>query len=376
MNKIAYISNLDYNKSSGGWSGINVNMYNQLKKYFRVEYIGPINPPFVYYEKVISKIIRNLGFRGGFSFFSEKRLQKINELYSCKCNSTPDFYFFFGNTPWIKIKPNKPYFVYMDADFITYLKVFSDYPSFSEKSIKRIANQEKIWLENAHAIFFGSHWIMNETIKNLDLPNVKNKYKVVNTGGHIPIPEKDNYQYRANDLKLLFISLNFEKKGGHDAVNIFLEIKKTLPNTILTIIGERPPEEVLNTEGIQYIGRLSKSKTDELNKMEQEFQKASFLIHPTKMDTMGAIIPEANYFGTPAVASNRFGIPDLIQDENTGILIDDEEDYAIVASKIITLFMDKTEYMDTRKNARNFAIGNFSWDAIGEKINQFIVNKS
>lgn len=373
--KIAYVSNLQLTESSGGWSGINVNIYSQLSKYFSVDYLGPINPNFVLHEKVLAKLARELGLKSDFSFFSEKRLNKIKDEFSDFSSEDNDAYFFFGNTPWIKIKPNKPYYVYMDADFITYLKVFSEFSKFSEKSIARIAAQEKQWLKNATAIFFGSNWILNETIKNLGLTKNLGKHFVVNTGGHIPIPNRDGYHYNANSINLLFIALNFEKKGGYDAVKIFQEIKKVMPNTLLNIIGEKPPVNVLEINDVRYLGRLSKSVPDELKQMEQAFQNASFLVHPTKMDTMGAIIPEANYFGTPAVASNLFGVPDLIQNERTGFLITQADNTEIISAKLVELFKNKSKYLEMRAAARQFSIDNYSWDAIAEKIKTIIYQK-
>lgn len=368
MKKISYVSNLALSESSGGWSGINRNLHEELSRHFELDYIGPINPSFIFQEKVVSKLKRTIGLKGSFAFFSEDRLKNIEQEFKNQNKSENDAHFFFGNTPWIKIYPTKPYFVYMDADFITYLKVFSDYSKFSEFDINRIANQEKTWLENAEIIFFGSNWIKDETIRNLDLPERKNKYIVVNTGGHIPIPEKDTYSYKKDELSLLFIALNFEKKGGFDAVDIFLECKKNISKVKLTIIGERPPQHVLDIKGIEYLGRLSKSKPNELKKMEETFQNASFLIHPTKMDTMGAIIPEANYFGTPVFASNKFGIPDLILDGKTGILINNNDSIIDIASKVSLIFKDQVRYMNLRECARTYSVEKFSWDAIGKRI--------
>lgn len=368
MKKISYVTNLDSRISSGGWSGINKNIYNQLSKYFDVEYLGPVNPPFNMLEKGVSKIQRQIGLKSDFSFFSEKRLVNVREEFNHFNSKETDAYFFFGNTPWIKIHPDKPYSVYMDSDFITYLKIFSDYSKFRQHDIKRIAAQEKNWLVNAETIFFGSNWIMNETIKNLQLDQNEKKYIVVNTGGHIPIPNKDNYEYNTKELNLLFIALNFVKKGGHDAVSIFKEIQKSFSDATLTIIGEKPPINVLEVNGVNYLGLLSKNKPEELKLMEHAFQKASFLIHPTKMDTMGAIIPEANYFGTPAIASNRFGIPDLIKNEITGLLIEDSDDYKKLAKSIKSIYTDSLKYSYMRENARRYSLEHFSWDAIGLKI--------
>lgn len=374
--KISFVSNLKLSESSGGWSGINLNMFLQLKKQFEIEYIGPIDPSTNLEEKVISKILRTLGLKGAFFFFSEKRLSQIRNIFQSNSVSNTDAYFFFGNTPWVKIRPTKPYYVYMDADFITYLKVFSKYSKFSNKSIQRIKDQEKNWLENAEKIFFGSNWIKNETINNLNLSECDDKYVIVNTGGHIPIPDNDNYKYNSSELKLLFIALNFEKKGGYDAVEILEKTRKYIPNTVLTIIGEEPPKDILNIDGIRYKGKLNKNNQEDLKIMESAFQSASFLIHPTKMDTMGAIIPEANYYGTPAVAANRFGVPDLIEVNHTGFLINEKDSAEQICLKIINLFLDEEKYLSIRKYTRDRSIREFSWDAIGKKIYDSISRNS
>lgn len=371
--KIGYISNLELKESSGGWSGINLNIYEQLNSSFETSYIGPINPPFFNYQKAISKLNRKLGKKGAFAFFSEKRLQVIENIFQTKDSESIDAYLFLGNTPWIKIKPKKPYYVYMDADFITYLKVFSEFSKFTTKSIEKIAEQEKNWLDNAEAIFFGSNWIMQETLHNLNLTPNDGKFIVVNTGGHIPIPDRDTYAYKSDDLNLLFIALNFEKKGGRDALRVFLNVIKEFPKATLTIIGEKPPAEVLAVNGVSYLGRLSKDDPAQLKIMEEAFQNASFLIHPTKMDTMGAIIPEANYFGTPVIASNRFGIPDLIINRKTGLLIEESDDSKSVAKLIIDIFANKSAYSAMRVEARNFAVSQKSWTSIGKIISERII---
>ena len=50
--KINFITNQDINITSGGWSGINFNINKQLIKYLDVNYIGPINPKMIFYQKI------------------------------------------------------------------------------------------------------------------------------------------------------------------------------------------------------------------------------------------------------------------------------------------------------------------------------------
>jgi len=85
------------------------------------------------------------------------------------------------------------------------------------------------------------------------------------------------------------------------------------------------------------------------------------------MDTMGAVIVEAGYYGTPSIAPRLFGIPDLIVDGNTGYLIDDVKP-EVIAQLISRAIGDKGRYQEMRDSCYKFYTNNFSWKAIGNKM--------
>src|SRR5690606_25571477 len=103
-------------------------------------------------------------------------------------------------------------------------------------------------------------------------------------------PEADTF---TGNLNFLFISLNFEKKGGLVCVKVFEEIKKIYPKSTLTIIGQRPPTDIVIKPGIIYAGLLRKTVFEEHEKFRQILSNTFLLIHPTEMDTMGAVLIEA-----------------------------------------------------------------------------------
>src|SRR5688572_13530719 len=111
MKTINYISNLDPSLVSGGWGGINYRMCEQLKRFFSVHYIGPVNPPAITSEKIVSKLQRVLGAKGNFQFFSNARLQKISDLVKPQINEQAAFDFYFGQTTWIACNSTKPFAV-------------------------------------------------------------------------------------------------------------------------------------------------------------------------------------------------------------------------------------------------------------------------
>src|SRR5690606_30141521 len=110
------------------------------------------------------------------------------------------------------------------------------------------------------------------------------------------------------------------KKGGYVCVKAFEIIRQKNPSAQLIIIGQQPPQEVVQHEGITYAGLLDKNNPADLNYFQGILEKTFFLIHPTTMDTMGAVIIEAGYYGCPTIAPKSFGIPELIHNNDTGIV--------------------------------------------------------
>lgn len=372
MKIINFITNQDINTTSGGWSGINVNIFHELSNYLKVNYIGPINPRMNPIEKLESKMLRTIGLQGNFSFFSEKRLNIISERINSQVKKA-DYNFFFGQTPWINYNSNVPYGVYMDADFKTYLDIYSTSEKFRIKDIKMICKKEEKWLNGASDIFVGSQWAWDRMMENYDLD--VSKKTIVHTGGNVEIPLVDSF---GGGLNFLFISLNFEKKGGFVCVKAFSEIQKAYPQATLTIIGQKPPPEILTKAGIVYAGLLRKTVPEELVKFKQILSNTFLLIHPTEMDTMGAVLIEAGYFGCPSIAPRRFGIPELIIENKTGMLLEIPFEAKDIASKIHELIENNDLYSQMRIDVRKDTVSRLSWSAIGiilkDKIKNHLVS--
>ena len=364
--KVNFITNQSLNNISGGWSGISFNIYNQLNRKFSTYYNGPINPPMIYSEKLVSKLLRLVGLRGNFAFYSDKRLRKINE--SIKEYYDSDYNFFFGQTPWISYNSPKKYGVYMDADFLTYLDIYSNLSDFKPKDINRIVKMEEAWLQNAEHIFVGSQWTWDRMSESYDLE--EDKKIILYTGGNIDLPKEDKYN---GSLDLVFISLDFEKKGGYICVEAFMKVKETFPSLRLIILGQRPPQEIIELDGIMYGGFLRKNNPDELNKFIGILENAFLLVHPTKMDTMGAVLIEAGYFGCPSIAPARFGIPELVINNLSGYVIQSPFTALDFAGKIKYLLSNEEIYFKMRQNAWNHTRSNLTWDIIGNKIYNTII---
>jgi glycosyltransferase involved in cell wall biosynthesis len=80
--------------------------------------------------------------------------------------------------------------------------------------------------------------------------------------------------------------------------------------------GKRFTEMVAARKWCEHRGRVTSEELKEL------LASASALVHPTLEDSFGLVVAEAQALGVPVIASSIGGIPDLVEDQETGLLID------------------------------------------------------
>lgn len=102
---------------------------------------------------------------------------------------------------------------------------------------------------------------------------------------------------------------------------------------------------------------LKISLTGEIGKY---FTKASVFCLPSRAETFGIAVLEAGVFGLPVVASRVGGIPEIISDEDTGLLVE-PGDSAALAAALQRVLDDSTlaERLGARLQAR--VTREFTW---------------
>jgi glycosyltransferase involved in cell wall biosynthesis len=359
LKAINFISTESLQKSSGGWSGNNLNIYNRIKHQFNTNYIGPVNPSIPVVENIVSKSQKVLGLKRNLAFFSHKRLTSVRNIVRTQLNNQCSYNFFWGQMPWLYCDFEQPYGVYLDTNIRTYLNVFLPHERFRENEIRRVEILEEKWLSNASHIFWGSDWAKHEASKTLQI-NCCNQ-QTVWVGGNIDIPEKDYYN---DGYNFLFISQRFKEKGGFIAVEAFEKVKRQFPESTITIVGESPPHDILKKPGIVYAGFLNKNSADDLKLFQTILANAFCLVHPTQMDTLGQVIIEAGYYGCPSIAPNCFGIPELIKHNQTGLILQIPFSKDSVAQAMLKLIKDKNTYLTIRLAAREHTTTILNYDTI------------
>ena len=143
------------------------------------------------------------------------------------------------------------------------------------------------------------------------------------------------------------------------------------------------PDVPKKEKQIVYIGRDSHEKgIDVLKKIESQInanivyctdvewkeamirlKESSILVVPSRMESIPQVIKEAFYLKVPIIASNVGGIPELITNEENGILIPTDDEKKLIDS-INRLFTEKEFANNIAEMGYKYVIKNLTWEAL------------
>ena len=144
---------------------------------------------------------------------------------------------------------------------------------------------------------------------------------------------------------------------------------------------------------VAYIGRDSHEKgIDILKKAESQIngnvvycvdrswedamriiKSSSAVVVPSRMESLPTTIKEAFYLNVPVVATNVGGIPELVIDNKTGLLVPSENPEKL-ADAVNELLSDTEKAKKLARNGNDFVKKNMTWDVILPKYIQFYKN--
>jgi glycosyltransferase involved in cell wall biosynthesis len=174
-----------------------------------------------------------------------------------------------------------------------------------------------------------------------------------------------------NEINLLFVGRISDKKGLPtllDAVNI---LKTKVKNFKLFIVGDGPLKNEMEEKSknlglndyIEFTGRVSNKE------LTNKFLTSQIVIVPSIVSNYGdteglpVVILEAMAAGKPVIASNVSGIPEIVIDGKSGILVQPNDEITL-ANKIQYLSSNQKLRKEMGDFGREIIIKNYSWDII------------
>ena len=155
-------------------------------------------------------------------------------------------------------------------------------------------------------------------------------------------------------------------KGQDILIQAMPAVVKKFPNAHLLLIGHGKEESNLK----QWVERLSLKDRIHFHpviaKTSEMLAMLDIVACPSRNEGLGLSIMEAQAMGLPVVATRVGGIPSLIRNGETGLLVE-TEDSASLSAALIRLCGDADLRMRLGHYARQWAAANYSSDRMTER---------
>ncbi len=198
------------------------------------------------------------------------------------------------------------------------------------------------------------------------------KISVVPFGANLDrIPSVTELDYERSTCNLLFLGVEWNRKGGDIALQAFRLLKQKRLEVTLHIIGCVPPVDV-NEKGITVIPYLDKNKPADSAKLYNILLNSDFLILPTKAEAAGIVFCEAAAYGIPSIATNTGGVSTYVKEGINGMLLPSTADGYAYADAILSIFANKTKMETIKQTSRKRFDEELNWDVWGNKFLQII----
>lgn len=222
---------------------------------------------------------------------------------------------------------------YHDGNLATLLASPFGHPPLSRRVIQRTLEYERSLYQRMHLVMPMSRWLADSFIRDNGVP--ARRVVPVGAGSNLPaVRPTDGKNYDAP--RLLFVGKAFERKGGPVLLEAFARVRREVPDAELTIIG---PELQDVPAGVRSLGFLSKSDPVQLERLLDEYARATVFVMPSLYEPYGVVFGEAMAHRLPCVGTTNCAIPEIILDGVTGFHVPVGE-AAPLAERLITLLRD------------------------------------
>jgi glycosyltransferase involved in cell wall biosynthesis len=171
---------------------------------------------------------------------------------------------------------------------------------------------------------------------------------------------------------LLFIGIDWFRKGGDITYKIAKELNRLGLETTLTIVGCEPVIDETLPSFVKTLPFINKFEMSGLKKIEKLLAESHFLIMPSMAESYGIVFCEASSFGTPSLATNIGGIPTAVKDGISGKLFSKDADVTEYCEYILDLFQNYSKYKSLALSSFQEYQSRLNWSVTSKTIKELL----
>ncbi|MBW4554044.1 MAG: glycosyltransferase family 4 protein [Aphanocapsa sp. GSE-SYN-MK-11-07L] len=381
--RIAYVTPFDARNltAQNNWSGTGYYIAQSIQSQsIPIDYIGPLQNRFPlqvlskcksrYYSfsrKNYIKYVDPLILRN----YARQISEKLDDIES-------DVVFSAASDSIAYLDCDQPIAFWADATFANLIDFYPVYSNLCKESFYNAHLVQSTSLEKSKLAIYSSDWAAQTAI---DYYNADpEKVKVVPFGANVE-SNKSFDEIKAliesrpiDQCKLLFLGVDWLRKGGDVALEVAKQLNRSGLNTELTLIGCQPIDQEPLPSYIKPLGFINKSTPEGKAILYQLIADSHFLILPSIADCTPIVFCEANAFGVPCISRKIGGIPTMIRDNLNGKLFDQDADSNEYCEYIYNIFTNYARYKELALSAFNEYESRLNWRVSGKRIKELLLS--
>lgn len=373
--RIAYVSvNDPLDKRS--WSGTTYYVGQTIQKNIGdVHFVGPVKFP-----RWLDKLLRGVAkfcrvvFKEDYytkysilqSWYASRWLKKRMEGHY-------DFILAPASSPVMGMfgKSELPIIHFHDATFDLLTGYYREFERVSRFTKWEGEYLERKALKNSDFIFYTSEWAARSALEHYRIAADRIHVMPLAANMDVVPPGEKVYDKEKNQrLTMLFLAVEWDRKGGAIAFDALVHICDTLGVDAKLIVCGCTPPEGFSHPNMEVIPFLNKNVPADYAKFTEVLSTSHFLILPTRGDCSLLVACESNAYGMPAITTNTGGVPDVVKDGVNGYCLPYEAGGAVYGQLIVELFADKKRYHDLVASSRRRFEEVLNWDRWADRFRE------
>lgn len=258
-----------------------------------------------------------------------------------------------------------PCFSYHDGNIVEAARSGYGLKGISARRIDAAIRYERELAHHVTAIFTSSEYLKKSFVEHFGVEDSR----VFNVGAGVNFrtipdaPSHKNYE----DPEILFVGVDFERKGGPELLAAFRAVRDVVKNARLHIVGPYRMPYGADHPGIEFHGHLNKAVEPQQRKLHQLYENASIFVLPSKYEPFGVAPLEAMLYAIPCIVTNGWALCESVIDGLNGILVEQESVDSITAA-LLTLLRSPGKLAEMGQRGRERVLANYTWPSVVERM--------
>ena len=176
---------------------------------------------------------------------------------------------------------------------------------------------------------------------------------------------------RPSEPRLLFAGVLTPRKNVVGLLNAFAQVRQAAPEARLIMVGPHPDPDYAQTVQDRVTSLALGDSVDivgfvDNDRLRHEIATARAVVLFSREETAPTIIAQAMAAGKPVVASRVGGVPEMVNDGESGFVVESEDETAL-AERMVTLLNDQDLCVRMGARGHELALARFNPEAVARQ---------